>query len=250
MNMMANNVEGKLMGSEIHGFHTLQELDVGSIMGEARTRWLRPNEIHAILCNSKYFTIHVKPVNLPKSGTFVLFDRKKLRNFRKDGHNWKKKKDGKTIKEAHEHLKVGNEERIHVYYAHGQDNTDFVRRCYWLLDKSAEHIVLVHYREIQEVQASPVSHVNSNSSSSDPAAPLIISEEINSGTNIAYAGEINHNSAVKSHELRLLEINTLEWDDLVLANDLNTSTVPNGGKVQDFDQQNQVLLNNSFNNVS
>jgi len=29
-----------------------------------------------------------------------------LRNFRKDGHNWKKKKDGKTVKEAHEHLKV------------------------------------------------------------------------------------------------------------------------------------------------
>lgn len=39
-------------------------------------------------------------------GTLVLFDRKMLRNFRKDGHNWKKKKDGKTVKEAHEHLKV------------------------------------------------------------------------------------------------------------------------------------------------
>lgn len=39
-------------------------------------------------------------------GTIVFFDRKMLRNFRKDGHNWKKKKDGKTIKEAHEHLKV------------------------------------------------------------------------------------------------------------------------------------------------
>lgn len=36
----------------------------------------------------------------------MLFDRKMLRNFRKDGHNWKKKKDGKTVKEAHEHLKV------------------------------------------------------------------------------------------------------------------------------------------------
>lgn len=36
----------------------------------------------------------------------VLFDRKMLRNFRKDGHNWKKKNDGKTVKEAHEHLKV------------------------------------------------------------------------------------------------------------------------------------------------
>lgn len=30
---------------------------------------------------------------------------------------------------------VGNEERIHVYYAHGEDNPNFVRRCYWLLDK-------------------------------------------------------------------------------------------------------------------
>ncbi|XP_019455972.1 PREDICTED: calmodulin-binding transcription activator 5-like isoform X2 [Lupinus angustifolius] len=248
--MMTNNLAEELVGSEIHGFHTMQELDVGSIMKEARTRWLRPNEIHAILCNPKYFTIHVKPVNLPKSGTIVLFDRKMLRNFRKDGHNWKKKKDGKTVKEAHEHLKVGNEERIHVYYAHGQDNPGFVRRCYWLLDKSVEHIVLVHYRETQEVQGSPVTPVNSNSSSSDPVAPWIILEEIDSGTNTSYAGEINHNSAAKSHELRLHEINTLEWDDLVLANDLNTSTVPNEGKVQFFDQQNQALLNNSFNNVA
>nr|GMD03920.1 calmodulin-binding transcription activator 5-like isoform X1 [Ipomoea batatas]GME10921.1 calmodulin-binding transcription activator 5-like isoform X1 [Ipomoea batatas] len=55
--------------------------------------------------NYKYFTVHVRPVNLPKGGTVTLFDRKKLRNFRKDGHNWKKKKDGKTVKEAHEHLK-------------------------------------------------------------------------------------------------------------------------------------------------
>uniref|UniRef100_A0A0D3ANU8 CG-1 domain-containing protein n=1 Tax=Brassica oleracea var. oleracea TaxID=109376 RepID=A0A0D3ANU8_BRAOL len=28
-----------------------------------------------------------------------------LRYFRKDGHNWRKKKDGKTVKEAHEKLK-------------------------------------------------------------------------------------------------------------------------------------------------
>lgn len=34
----------------------------------------------------------------------------------------------------------------------------------------------------------------------------------------------------KSHELRLHEINTLEWDDLVDANDHNASTMHNGGK--------------------
>ncbi|KAK4798426.1 hypothetical protein SAY86_030752 [Trapa natans] len=132
---MEGGFPGQLVGTEIHGFHTLQDLDVSNILEEAKMRWLRPNEIHAILCNHKYFTIHVKPVNLPRSGTLVLFDRKMLRNFRRDGHNWKKKKDGKTVKEAHEHLKVGNDERIHVYYAHGQDNPTFVRRCYWLLDK-------------------------------------------------------------------------------------------------------------------
>ncbi|KAI4344809.1 hypothetical protein L6164_011997 [Bauhinia variegata] len=248
---MANNLTGLLVGSEIHGFHTMHDLDVGNIMGEATSRWLRPNEIHAILCNYKYFTINVKPVNLPKSGAIVLFDRKMLRNFRKDGHNWKKKKDGKTVKEAHEHLKVGNEERIHVYYAHGQDNASFVRRCYWLLDKSLEHIVLVHYRKTQEVQSSPVTPVYSNSSSSsDPTAPLVLSEELDSGTNNAYASEQNDHLTVQRHELRLHEINTLEWDDLVVSNDLNTSIAPNGGKVPSYDQQNQTLLNGSLSNVA
>lgn len=40
------------------------------------------------------------------AGSLFLFDRKALRYFRKDGHSWRKKKDGKTVKEAHEKLKV------------------------------------------------------------------------------------------------------------------------------------------------
>ncbi|CAK9138921.1 unnamed protein product [Ilex paraguariensis] len=141
---MESTVRRQLASWEIHGFRTMEDLDFGNIMEEARARWLRPNEIHAILWNYKYFSINVKPVILPKSGTIVLFDRKMLRNFRKDGHNWKKKKDGKTVKEAHEHLKVGNEERIHVYYAHGEDKPTFVRRCYWLLDKYATKVYRNH----------------------------------------------------------------------------------------------------------
>lgn len=42
------------------------------------------------------------------AGSMFLFDRKALRYFRKDGHRWRKKKDGKTIREAHEKLKVCN----------------------------------------------------------------------------------------------------------------------------------------------
>ncbi|KAK6930251.1 IQ motif, EF-hand binding site [Dillenia turbinata] len=233
-----------LAHSEIHGFHTMNELDVANIMEEAKIRWLRPNEIHAILCNYVYFTVHVKPVNLPPNGTLVLFDRKKLRNFRRDGYNWKKKKDGKTIREAHEHLKVGNEERIHVYYAHGQDKPNFVRRCYWLLDKSLEHIVLVHYRETQESQGSPVNPVNSDSSPalSDPPAAWVLPEEQDTVLAHAYSPGRKDNigtgdsMSLRNHEMRLHEINTLEWEDLLGTDDPNHSK---GDKVSILGQQTQ-----------
>ncbi|KAE9455153.1 hypothetical protein C3L33_12959, partial [Rhododendron williamsianum] len=221
---MESIVPGRLVGWDTHGFRTMDDLDFGSIKEEAKSRWLRPNEIHAILCNYKYFTINVKPVNMPKSGRIVFFDRKMLRNFRKDGHNWKKKNDGKTVKEAHEHLKVGNEERIHVYYARGEDNPTFVRRCYWLLDKTLEHIVLVHYRETQESQDSPATPVNSNSSSalSDPSASLVLSEETDSGYDPAYytaeKAQLEPDDIIilKDHEIKLHEINTLEWEELLV----------------------------------
>ncbi|KAG5632613.1 hypothetical protein H5410_004330 [Solanum commersonii] len=238
----------------------VEYLDIPSILEEAKMRWLRPNEIHAILCNYKYFNIFVKPVNLPTSGTIVLFDRKMLRNFRKDGHNWKKKKDGKTVKEAHEHLKVGNDERIHVYYAHGEDLPTFVRRCYWLLDKSLEHIVLVHYRETQETRgapatsvakSSPATPVNS-SSSSDPSDPpgWVLSEECNSIDEQAYGAsrhahlEPNRDMTAKTHEQRLLEINTLDWDELLVPNDLNKlmATQEVGGRAS-VGQQSQCEVN-------
>lgn len=39
-------------------------------------------------------------------GTVYLFDRRAVRFFRKDGHNWRKKADGKTVRETHEKLKA------------------------------------------------------------------------------------------------------------------------------------------------
>lgn len=40
------------------------------------------------------------------AGTLWLFDRKAVRFFRRDGHNWQRKRDGKTIRETHEKLKA------------------------------------------------------------------------------------------------------------------------------------------------
>nr|KJB22942.1 hypothetical protein B456_004G075100 [Gossypium raimondii] len=172
---------------------------------------------------------------MPKSGTIVLFDRKMLRNFRKDGYNWENKKDGKTIKEAHEHLKVGDKERIHVYYAHGEDNSTFVRRCYWLLDKSLEQMVLVHYRETKEVGVyykQKTLRYHSRIKQSFMFLPTQ-NQFVNDvcGFVLQTIAEPGESVNVRNHEMKLLEINTLEWDELLVANGANDSIASRGGIV-------------------
>ncbi|OAY46616.2 hypothetical protein MANES_06G012800v8 [Manihot esculenta] len=124
-------------------------LDIQQLFIEAQHRWLRPAEICEILRNYQKFHIAPEPPNRPPSGSLFLFDRKVLRYFRKDGHNWRKKKDGKTVKEAHEKLKVGSVDVLHCYYAHGEDNENFQRRSYWMLEQELMHIVFVHYLEVK-----------------------------------------------------------------------------------------------------
>ncbi|XP_078433895.1 calmodulin-binding transcription activator 4-like isoform X2 [Wolffia australiana] len=87
---------------------------------------------------------------MPPGGTLFLYNRRVLRFFRKDGHIWRRTKDGRTIREAHEHLKVDNVPVLSCYYAHGDENPLFQRRSYWMLDPAYEHIVLVHYRDVRE----------------------------------------------------------------------------------------------------
>ncbi|KAG0499049.1 hypothetical protein HPP92_003740 [Vanilla planifolia] len=239
-----------LIGGEIHGFRTLADLDITRLMDDATTRWFRPNEIHAILTNYTHFGVQPQPVEYPTNGRVVLFDRTMLRNFRKDGYSWKKKKDGKTVQEAHEKLKIGNEERIHVYYARGEDDPNFYRRCYWLLDKKLERIVLVHYRHTTEqdnagqglrtsVELKEPSYLTKNMYDSSPLTPVasttgsaqsdytgsgVVSEEIDSsedpdihtGSGIFLSRKRN---GLPVNELSLHDINNLDWAELALASE-------------------------------
>ncbi|XP_077221929.1 calmodulin-binding transcription activator 3-like [Tasmannia lanceolata] len=151
--------------SRIYG---LKPLDIEQILAEAQNRWLRPSEVIEILRNYQRFCLAPDPPYKPPGGSLFLFDRKALRYFRKDGHCWRKKKDGKTVREAdrslfsrtaHEKLKAGSVDALHCYYAHGEDNENFQRRCYWMLDGQLEHIVLVHYREVKEGNRSGISRL-------------------------------------------------------------------------------------------
>lgn len=50
-------------------------------------------------------------------GQLFLYDRRICRFFRRDGHNWRKKPDGKTIRETHEKLK-GAHMRLVVFISY------------------------------------------------------------------------------------------------------------------------------------
>ncbi|KAK7851272.1 calmodulin-binding transcription activator 4 [Quercus suber] len=127
--------------------------DINGLFREALTRWLKPAEVLFILQNHEKYQLTEEPPQQPTSGSLFLFNKRVLRFFRRDGHNWRKKKDGRTVGEAHERLKVGNVEALNCYYAHGEQNPSFQRRSYWMLDPAYEHIVLVHYRETNEGKA-------------------------------------------------------------------------------------------------
>ncbi|KAL7241286.1 hypothetical protein ACSBR2_006830 [Camellia fascicularis] len=148
--------------------------NINDLVQEAHTRWLKPAEVLFILQNYKEEQLTHEPPKKPASGSVFLFNKRVLRFFRKDGHSWRKKKDGRAVGEAHERLKVGNVEALNCYYAHGEQNPNFQRRSFWILDPAYEHIVLVHYREISEGR-----HSSGSISQLSPESPSTFSQSPN-----------------------------------------------------------------------
>eukprot|EP00899_Mesostigma_viride_P028270 jgi/Mesvir1/8628/Mv02578-RA.1 len=129
---------------------------VGSsnLLLESKTRWLKAYEVYELLRNShEYLKLSEETPVEPASGSLFLYDRRNVKFFRKDGHEWQKKKDGKALRETHEKLKVNNVETLNCYYAHLEGNDNFQRRCYWLLegtDEPNDNYVVVHYLQLQK----------------------------------------------------------------------------------------------------
>ncbi|XP_015574726.1 calmodulin-binding transcription activator 3 isoform X2 [Ricinus communis] len=186
-----------------------QPLDLKQILEESKHRWLRPNEILEIFNNYQLFKLSPEPPVRPSAGSLFLFDRKALRYFRKDGHNWRKKKDGKTVREAHEKLKAGSVDVLHCYYAHGEDNNNFQRRCYWMLDGKLEHIVLVHYREVKEGYRSGVSHLLSEPSAQVDSSQPSSAPSLAQTASPAFTGQTSYASSP----------NRVDWNGQTLSSE-------------------------------
>lgn len=123
-------------------------LSIECILKEAKARWLKGYEVLCILQNYQTYGLKLSTgaPSIPPSGSLFLFN-KRVVKFRKDGINWKKEKDGKTVRESHEKLKVGGVKVLSCSYTRSADNSAFQRRIYWLLD--GDPVVLVHYLLIE-----------------------------------------------------------------------------------------------------
>ncbi|GAB4813053.1 hypothetical protein N2152v2_000099 [Parachlorella kessleri] len=126
---------------------TLLPPEVNEILAKARSSWLKNNEVLELLQGYQDWGLFMssEAPQQPTGGQLYLFNKNECRFFRKDGINWKKKPDGKTVRETHEKLKVGDTKRLNCYYAHADQEDGLQRRCYWMLEESQQHIVLVHY---------------------------------------------------------------------------------------------------------
>mmetsp|Transcript_38599 Transcript_38599/g.69188 ORF Transcript_38599/g.69188 Transcript_38599/m.69188 type:complete len:632 (-) Transcript_38599:212-2107(-) len=120
--------------------------DTQELLRKATTQWLKCNEIVDLLTRAKSekFPFSSEAADMPEGGTLFLFDRMSVKFFRMDGHEWRKKGDGKSVRETHEKLKLDQVVVLNCYYAHAIVPDNLQRRCYWLLD-SGESFVLVHY---------------------------------------------------------------------------------------------------------
>ncbi|KAJ4810142.1 calmodulin-binding transcription activator [Rhynchospora pubera] len=138
------------------------------LIQDAQVRWLKPPEVLFILQHHEDIGFTHKPPHKPPSGSLFIFNRRVNRYFRNDGHSWLRKRNGRTLAEGHERLKVDNREVLTCYYTPGDENPCLRRRIYWMLDPAYEHIVLVHYREYSEGTSTPSKVLNSIPSYSTP----------------------------------------------------------------------------------
>merc|ERR1711998_435750 len=129
-------------------------LDAESLRTEARARWLTNVEVYTLLrhCHDFGFKTSLVVPECPASGTVMLYNKLCVKRFRQDGHNWVKRKNGISVKESHEKLRINGEYVLTCCYTRGEDQPKFQRRLYWLLDPGS-NTVLVHYLNTTETKA-------------------------------------------------------------------------------------------------
>ncbi|KAL0447265.1 UNVERIFIED_CONTAM: Calmodulin-binding transcription activator 4 [Sesamum latifolium] len=128
---------------------------------------------------------------------------------------------------------VGNAEALNCYYAHGEENSNFQRRSYWMLDPEYEHIVLVHYRDIgagKQNAASMSQFSTFCSSTIDPSNNSSATQQPDSSFVIGESYELYHNqsspSSVEISSSQMKDPVPNHFDIIERTDEVNSSSVP------------------------
>ena len=152
----------------------VSKLNIGSISGDrlpfSRLRlnhWYSNDEIFKILseCASNLDSdwLSDEVLKHPLNGSVFLFDRRRVKKFKKDSFIWKRRKTGgaNSIREDRMSLKANGTDCLYACYTHSALMPTFHRRCYWLQEKP--DIVLVHYLQTPNSETGECSfNFNSN----------------------------------------------------------------------------------------
>ncbi|VDK42081.1 unnamed protein product [Anisakis simplex] len=113
-----------------------------------QTKWNSNEDVARILYSAQNHPdwIASETHTFPPSTSQRLFKRLDGLHFKQDGYEWKRRKEGKLIREDHVKLKVQKLETIAGSYVHSAIVPSFHRRTYWLCDHP--EIVLVHYLNV------------------------------------------------------------------------------------------------------
>ena len=114
-----------------------------------RLQWYSNEEIFKILCESiqlisladkhsqykelKEQRFSNQALQLPQNGSVFVFDRREVKNYKKDAYCWKRRKTGSanSVREDRMCLKINGIEVIYGCYSHSCLMFTFHRRIYW-----------------------------------------------------------------------------------------------------------------------
>jgi len=214
-------------------------------------RWLKTVQIVEILtqvCQKQISLSNISEINQPESGNLYLIDKTVMKRWRKDKHDWKKRPDGRTVRENQEKLRLNGKEVLVAAYTHGTGENgtpeSLHRRAHWLI--SDPKYVLIHYLDESKFQPLSVSSKNT-SSTSESTLQDIQSLTTHSGVGSDVSSLFSYTEAFSPQEEsnHVQENNDLPSCGEVKPNlslsfeEMNMSDADNTGR----DQQNDLFLN-------
>jgi len=134
---------------------------------------------HKVSTQHIYMTLHrwreagvvpsTQHIDNPQPGQVYVVDKLALKNFRRDGHDWKPRMNSRNPREDHVKLRLHGHFVVYGCYSYSATLPLFQRRTFWLVQ--SPNIALIHYLN-EPIGLGPRSEQPSRAASASPVAAI------------------------------------------------------------------------------